>query len=353
MRVALYQDDVTLARRVAASAQSHDGRSRLFLALEHDSVTGYGEIAPQPFALNGDPGLDDVLAALDTLLARVSDVVAREGTLPAWSRVSGLASTTPAALFAAALIEMATLDRELRTANASITDLWPHEQHARLQSTVSLLDEATEWTVEGTVARVRVKSAPGALSDVARERLRALRVPVVVDFNCSVTCDEEVLEQVASIQRVAVVAAVEQPYAAGNLVDHARLADRLDVPLSLDEGVRGLRDLRHIANYHAASMVCVKPARVGGLANARAMFEGAGALGLTAYLGGFFESPFARQVHRALAENCVSEPSDVGEVSTSDGGEEVRTSISGFGLEPSLNTLERSRRLLLIEEGES
>jgi len=41
----------------------------------------------------------------------------------------------------------------------------------------------------------------------------------------------------------------------------------------------------------------------------------------------------------------VSEPSDVGEVSTSDGGEEVRTSISGFGLEPSLNTLERSRRL--------
>ena len=350
MKVALYRDDVTLSYAVTASGQRHDGRSRLFLVLDHEGVTGVGEIAPQPTALNGDPGLGEVLAAIETLLVRVVGVVTREGAPPSWSRVAGFAATSPAALFAAALIEMAVLDWELRTAQSVIGDLWPRHHVASVQSTVSLLDEETEWTVDEGVARVRAKSAPGALSVVARERLRTLRVPVVVDFNCSVTRDEEVLEQVAMIERVAVVAAVEQPYARGNLVDHARLAARLAVPLSLDEGVRGLRDLTNIAHYHAAAMVCVKPARVGGLANARTMFERARSLGLTAYLGGFFESPFARAVHRSLVENCVSEPSDVGEVATRDGGDEVRRTRGGFGLEPSPETFERSRRLLVFEE---
>jgi len=84
------------------------------------------------------------------------------------------------------------------------------------------------------------------------------------------------------------------------------------VLISLDEGVRSLRDLDQIVRYRAATIVCVKPARVGGYANARTMLERAKELGLRPYVGGFFESPFARSVNRALAWHTTDEPSDIG-----------------------------------------
>jgi hypothetical protein len=75
---------------------------------------------------------------------------------------------------------------------------------------------------------------------------------------------------------------------------------------------------------------------VGGLSNARALFTKAGELGLQAYLGGFFESPYARGVHRALARSCVSEPSDLLDVDVQPNayGAEVTIIESRFGVEP-------------------
>ena len=82
----------------------------------------------------------------------------------------------------------------------------------------------------------------------------------------------------------------------------------------MDEGVRTLRDLSQIVRYEAAAMLCVKPARVGGLANARMLVAKAQRAGLRVYLGGFFESPYARRVNRTLANSCISEPSDLDDV---------------------------------------
>jgi L-alanine-DL-glutamate epimerase-like enolase superfamily enzyme len=140
---------------------------------------------------------------------------------------------------------------------------------------------------------------------------------------------------------------VEQPFAAGNVVDHARLASRLTVDVSLDEGVRSVRDLQQIVRYGAAAMVCVKPARVGGLANARTIIARAQELGLRVYLGGFFESPYARRVNRALANSCLSEPSDLGDVAVN-ALEEVTTLATSFGIEPSKETLQSAEALTVL-----
>jgi L-alanine-DL-glutamate epimerase-like enolase superfamily enzyme len=166
-------------------------------------------------------------------------------------------------------------------------------------------------------------------------------VPIILDFNCSANDITEVLEQVAEISPHVSVAAVEQPFAPGNVAEHAALARMLGVPLSLDEGVRSQRDLVQIVRYRAAQVVCVKPARVGGLANARTLVVRARELGLSPYLGGFFESPFARGVHRLLAEHCVSEPSDLATVALegSMGENEVVSVEGGFGLAPSPEVL--------------
>jgi O-succinylbenzoate synthase len=346
MNVTLFRQVVELSRPIRASLETHDERTRLYLLVEHEGYGGFGEVSPQPRALNGDPGIDDVLDALRGALRRFEEVLEREGETPHWSRVARLGAETPSDNVAYALIEMALLDRELRRDARPVTDLWMPLGVTPLQQTFSTLDDAP-WRVRDEAARVRVKCAPEALNAVAREHLRELRVPVLLDFNCSATNDDEVLQVVDEVGELASVDAVEQPFAVGNVVDHARLAKRLEVDLSLDEGVRSVRDLAQIERYGAAAMVCVKPARVGGLANARTLILRAQELGLRVYLGGFFESPYARQVNRALANSCVREPSDLGEVGVRAYEEPAKTS-SSFGVEPSVLVLEEADSLTVL-----
>jgi O-succinylbenzoate synthase len=349
MNVTLFRQVVALSRPIRASLETHDERTRLYLRIEHEGWVGFGEVSPQPRALNGDPGVDEVLAALRRALCRLNEVLEREGELPHWSRVARLGAETSRDNVAYALIEMALLDWELHRDARPIIDLWAPLGVTPWQQTVSLLDDAP-WPSSDGAARVRVKCAPGALTAMARENLREVAVPVILDFNCSASNDGEVLELVTEVSELVTVDAVEQPFAVGNVVDHARLAKRLDVDLSLDEGVRSVRDLAQIERYGAAAMVCVKPARVGGLANARTMILRAQELGLRVYLGGFFESPYARQVNRALANSCVREPSDLGEVGVNAFEEPANTSTS-FGVEPSVVVLGEAEPLPVLSQG--
>jgi O-succinylbenzoate synthase len=245
---------------------------------------------------------------------------------------------------------MALLDRELRVARSSIDSMWPVRFQTPLQGTISLIDDA-EWSLDADVTRVRAKISPSPVSASALRRLSELSMPVLLDYNCSARGDAEVLEQVRLLRDVADVVAVEQPYAVGNVVDTARLAEQLDVAMSVDEGVRSVRDVAQLVRYGAAEIICVKPARVGGLANARTIIAEAREAGLRPYLGGFFESPYARGVHRSLAHAFVDEPSDLGTVEVHHDGyaREVDVVDDGFGVIPSAEMLERGAVLVDVE----
>jgi o-succinylbenzoate synthase len=340
VRARLYRTDAALTTPVRAGAQTHATRVCLFLELEHDGVGGVGEVAPQPVEVNGDPGVEAVAGSVVELVARVRAALEREGALPAWSRVGQYLDGRAASRAGAALVEMALLDRTLRVEGRTLADQWPPRYDVRTTATVSLLDDAP-WTVDAAVARVRVKCAPGELTPGALARLARLSVPVLVDYNATADDDEAVLTQIRAIGERAPVVAVEQPYAPGNLADSARLAGRLaalGVATSLDEGVRTVGDVAALTRYGAASMVCVKPARVGGLAQSRRVVAAARERGLAVYLGGFFESPYARTVHRAFVAHCVDEPSDVGVVEV-EGPRETVASDGGVGLRPNPSLL--------------
>ncbi len=333
---------------VLAAGQRHDDRARLFLRVDHEGVAGYGEIAPQPQALNGDAALSDVVDELRVfVLPQLHAMLEREGEVASWTRVARFAGSRPASGPAVALVEMAVLDRELRRTHAHVTDLWPTNFATPRVATVSLLDDAL-WHVDPGVARVRAKISSAMPSDSALERLRALSVPVLLDYNCSASDDAQVIEHVRRVSAFARVDGVEQPYAAGNVVDSARLAERVDVPLSIDEGVRSVRDVAHIVRYRAAQIICVKPARVGGLANAHTIVLAAREAGLRPYLGGFFESPYARHVHALLAKHCVEEPSDLGpvRVALERYDHEVEECADGLGVTPAPQMLDAAAVLL-------
>lgn len=333
---------------VRAANERHDERSRLFLFVEHDGVAGYGEVAPQPHELNGDAAINDVIDEVRLfVIPQLRQILDREGDLPSWARVARFAGSRTASNPAVALVEMTLLDRELRYARQDVTSLWPAAFETPLLATVSLLDDAA-WDIAPDVARVRAKTSSAMPGDGAMARLATLTVPVLLDFNCAAERDRDVIDQVKMVGGVATVAGVEQPYDVGNVVDAARLAERLSVPLSIDEGIRSLRDVAQIARCRAAEIICVKPARVGGLANARTIVLEARESGLRPYMGGFFESPYARHVHRALAHNCVDEPSDLRPVAVVRAGydNEVEVIDDGFQVIPSAQMLEHAAVLL-------
>jgi len=271
----------------------------------------------------------------------------REGDVPSWTRVARFAGSRAASNPAVALVEMAILDRELRRTRDVATSLWPSHYVTPHQATVSLLDDE-EWHVGPDATRVRAKISAATLGAEARRRLGALSVPVLLDYNCCASDDAQVLEHVRELGDVVVVAGVEQPYAPGNVVDSARLAEKLSVPLSIDEGLRSVRDVAQIVRYGAAEIICVKPARVGGLANARTIVLAAREAGLRPYLGGFFESPYARHVHALLARNCVEEPSDLSPVRVVLEGYERESEecSDGFAVTPSPQMLAAADVLL-------
>lgn len=351
MKVTLWRQDTEIRTPVRSAGQLHDQRSRLFLAIEHDGVTGYGEVAPQPEELNGDAAIIDVIDEVRVFVVpQLLQVLEREGDVPSWTRVARFAGSRAASNPAVALLEMALLDRELRAEHSTIASLWPATFDTPVQTTISLIDD-TRVDIDVTVSRVRAKISGSPLSRAALQLLEEIPVPVLLDYNCSARNDAEVIEQIRQVVAVADVAAVEQPYDVGNVVDTARLAEQLDVPISLDEGVRSVRDVAQIVRYQAAEIICVKPARVGGLANARTIILRARDEGLRAYVGGFFESPYARRVHQWLANNCVDEPSDLSPVAVinEDYSREVDTVTDGFGLSPSAQMLGRSTVLVNVE----
>lgn len=347
----MWRQDTALRRPVRAAAQRHDERARLFLAIDHLGDIGFGEVAPQPVELNGDAAFSDVIDEVRIfVLPQLQQILEREGDLPSWTRVARFAGSRPASNPAVALLEMALLDRELRASRSMIAALWPPTFDTPPQATVSLIDDG-EWNIAPETARVRAKISSAPLSSTSLRRLGELAVPVLLDYNCAASGDARVLEQVVTIREVADVVAVEQPYAVGNVVDSARLAEQLDVPLSIDEGVRSVRDVAQIVRYQAAAIICVKPARVGGLANARTIILRAQEAGLRPYIGGFFESPFGRQVNRSLANSCVDEPSDIGpvDVVTEGYSREVDVVGDGFGVVPSAEMLEHGAVLVDLE----
>jgi len=314
MGVRLWRHEMRLASPITASAEVHAARSHLFLEVEIDGVRGLGEVSPQPSALHGDPGFDDVLLELEHFtLRQFAEAAQREGRAPTWSRVTHFAGSRPASYPASALLEMALLDAHLRGQRTTIEDHWPAQFATPIQSTVSLLDDQA-WEVHDGAAQIRAKVSTCVVSDAKWRQLADLRRPVLLDFNCSARDLDEVVTLTHVAESFVDVVAVEQPFAAGNVVEHARLAALLDPPVSLDEGVRHRRDLDQIARYGAARLVCVKPARVGGYAQARTMIERAATLGLGVYVGGFFESPLGRRANRALARHSVELASDIGEV---------------------------------------
>ena len=69
------------------------------------------------------------------------------------------------------------------------------------------------------------------------------------------------------------LAMIEQPLAADDLVGHAMVQESLRTPICLDEGIASLAQAEMAMELHSCKYVNLKPGRVGGLTPAVAIHD--------------------------------------------------------------------------------
>ena len=179
-----------------------------------------------------------------------------------------------------------------------------------IQNTVEELLERIQRELDAGYQRIKIKIKPGWDVDVVaqvRERFPAIRL--MVDANAAYTlADADHLKRLDDYYLMM----IEQPLAYYDLLEHARLQQRLQTPICLDESIRNLRLAEQAIELGAARILNLKLGRVGGFAEARRIHDAAQAAGVPVWCGGMLESGIGRAHNIALStmDNFVL-PGDV------------------------------------------
>ena len=238
----------------------------------------------------------------------------RAGRLPFAQDMAAVLSSVRGNAMAKACLEMAVLDAELRAANQSLADrLVVRRDSVQAGAVVGISDGGDPGPiltlldqVEGLAAqgytRVKVKICPGDDLRTLKAVRRAFPdLGLQADANGAYRLDDpDHLTALEALDDLDLLC-VEQPLDPDDLAGHSRLAEDLETPVCLDESISSLGRLRDAIALRACDMVCVKPARMGGLLQAVAAHDVCVAAAIPAWCGGMLETSLARSANAAVA----------------------------------------------------
>ena len=207
---------------------------------------------------------------------------------------------------AKAALEMAVLDAAGKREGRSLAAMLGGTPGAAIEvgvvvemhADVAVVAERAAAHVGEGYRRVKVKVAPGHDHTIV-EAVRA-----AVGRNVAVWADANGSYSPRDAPTVAALAVdlLEQPFAAGDLVDHAHfVASNTGRHLSLDESIGSFHDARAAIALRAAKSLVVKPGRLGGIRAAVAVHDACRAAGMGAWCGGMLETGIGRAANLALA----------------------------------------------------
>ena len=162
----------------------------------------------------------------------------------------------------------------------------------------ALLEKVGGYVAEG-YQRVKIKIKPGRdVEMLTRVRERFPETPLMADANSAYTLEDA--DRLRELDALGLTM-IEQPLAVGDLRDHARLQQRIETPICLDESIESLEDAEWAIELDACRIVNIKPGRVGGLASAVAIHDLCRSRGIPVWCGGMLESGIGRAHNVSLA----------------------------------------------------
>jgi|SRR5579883_69589 len=307
-------------RPVRTAAGTHRARPVVVVRVRAEGVDGWGEGGAMADGAGVDPPVGELWEELCTTgVARLFQAArARGGALPGASQVPRLFGGRPVQRMAAAALEMAVLDAELRSegrpALSRVGGPPADGERARVPAgaavgipvdrrAATLLQTVDDLVGQG-FCRLRIKIEPG-WDVVPVEAVRRCHPGLVVqaDANGSYRLGAVGPESAARLAALDAfgLACVEQPLPATDLPGHAELAGLLATPVCLDESLGSPRQVEDAIRYGACEVACLKPSRLGGLSAARRAHDTCRSAGVAAFVGGLFESGLGRAANAALA----------------------------------------------------
>jgi O-succinylbenzoate synthase len=207
---------------------------------------------------------------------------------------------------ARAAIEMAAWDAFARYRGVSLAELLggresrvPAGVSLGIQDDVARLVDQVEAYLSQGYRRIKLKIAPGkdlATLDVVRARFPD--TVLTVDANAAYGADD--MDRLIALDDYG-LDYVEQPFQSDALLLHARLQERLETPICLDESITSVQRCRESLELGACRVVNIKPGRVGGHHAARQIHDLCAGAGVPVWCGGMLESGIGRAHNVALA----------------------------------------------------
>lgn len=270
---------------------------------DRDGASGYGECTAMEHPFYNHETVDTTWSIISKFVAPML----AKACVSSAGEVSDALGAIQDNRMAIGAVETAVWDLEAKKADVP---LWKHLGGTRaeincgvsigLQKSPEILLEKVACELESGYQRIKLKIKPG--QDI--EFVRAVRshfpdVTLSVDANSAYELerDIEIFEQLDECNLLM----IEQPLAAGDLVDHARLQRRLETPICLDESITTLRDARHALELGACRIINIKLGRVGGHSEARKIQAFAAAHNVSVWCGGMLESGIGRAHNIAMS----------------------------------------------------
>lgn len=168
-----------------------------------------------------------------------------------------------------------------------------------IEPTIDALLAQVSRHVDDGYRRVKLKIRPGWDLEPVRAVKNAFPgIALQVDANTAYRPEQEAVLAELDGQGLLMI---EQPYAASDLLSHARLAARLDTPVCLDESVTTADVLRTALHLGAADVVNIKVSRLGGLGPSKTVHDLCLEAGVPVWCGGMHEFGIGRAANLALA----------------------------------------------------
>jgi O-succinylbenzoate synthase len=202
-------------------------------------------------------------------------------------------------------LEQAWWDLMAKAEGQSLSSLLGGRKH-RIECGVSIgIQDSLEHLLERVGSflelgyrRIKIKIKPGWDRDVVgRVRHVFPDVPLMVDANSAYTLDDVDLFKALDDYNLMMI---EQPLGYDDIHDHAKLQSQVETPLCLDESITSPAHAQWAIELGSCRIINIKPARVGGLYQARRIHDICQDHDMPVWCGGLLESGIGRAHNVAL-----------------------------------------------------
>ncbi|WP_226670279.1 o-succinylbenzoate synthase [Metabacillus litoralis] len=167
-----------------------------------------------------------------------------------------------------------------------------------ISSTPNMIEQISCYVEEG-YKRFKIKISPKQDIKIIEDIKKHFpNLPLMADANSAYTLkDVDRLKELDQFQLMM----IEQPLGSDDIIDHAKLQEKLKTPICLDESIVSSEDAKQAIELGSCRVINIKPGRVGGLTESKKIHDLCQKRSIPVWCGGMLETGISRAHNIALA----------------------------------------------------